>query len=1297
VTNMPGIFEGCIAFDQNLGNWDISSVVSVSSFDGMNNMFKNAGLSITNYDNTLIGWNTLDPGETQIPTGIRLNGGNGNYCVSATQRQDLITTYGWTFTDAGQSCPNVTVPNVVGIQQTDAETTFTNEGLLLGTITETYSTTIPAGTVISQNPTAGTSIAMGSTIDIEVSLGNYPLLITGIISKNNESLGAIELYAVNDIPDLSIYAVGVENGFDGSEGPEYYLSGSASAGDFIYLAEYPTVFHTFFGFAADFDMGGTNGLLPSGNDAVELFMDVNNTPTRIDVFGDPNINGFGTAWAYKNSWVYRKTGTVANGSFVINDWRIPGPEIISSVSITNGNAPVPFPMGTYGQAYDDVPPVAVCQDISFEVNQGNNRVDASLLDNGSSDDVGVAFMKLDDEFFNCSEEGLNPVIFTVYDAAGNKAECAATINISLAPPVVTCQDITVNLSFNGQITVEYSDIRSDTDGACLGEISQFYVSTTDPNGGTSNGLFDGATTSSSPTDDIINTGTGIYYQEIPFTVPADGNYFPVFNFSSSTTDDILVAIIYDQPVVPNSGEVTDRPGFLDGFVYEAPSSYQGSFTGDDEVALIAGTTYYMQVLIFNSNDPTLLSTGTFTGDFGSGNLSSDEITYTTSNLGDNTLYAVVIDDLGRMSSCAATVTVETLDPFTTTWKTDNLGTSNDNQITLPTIGSGRFDIDWGDGSIMYNRLGNSNITHTYSTPGTYTVRITGDLRRFRFNGGGDAAKLLTIERWGNIKWTNMSGAFFGCTNLDVTAIDTPDLSDVTDMSLMFTSCENLIGTTAFGAWDVSNVQNMSNAFSGTDAFNQDISTWNTSNVTDMSFMFQGSEGINQDLLQSNGGWNTGNVTNMTSMFSGAVNFDGDISNWDVSQVLTMNYMFENTPLDQNLSAWNPSSAIEMRGMFLNASNFNSDIGNWDVSNVADMVSMLANATSFDQDLGDWDITNLGNSTFGNAINMFENVTLSKDNYDNTLLGWHTDSSGMAGDGIDDVPSGINFNGGNSKYCVAETERQDLVTTYNWTITDSGIACPRFQVKVFLQGASLGVTVNSFLMMRDALRANNLIPTTSPYDGIATFDPGILSNNDEEAIVDWVLVELRDATDNTNVVFSDSFLLRRDGFITSTTEGTLRAKVPDGDYYIAIKHRNHLGIMSATPISIFPDNFTVTNFSDGTTATYGTNAQTTSGMPAGILGMWAGNANNDAIIQYSGTDPDTPSILSEVLNDDGNFLNFPTFTITGYMNQDINMDGNTQYSGTNPDTPIILQNALAHPGNFLNFSTYQIIEQLPENE
>ena len=50
VSDMSYMFNGCTAFNQNLGPWNISNVTN------MNQMLSNSGLSITNYDLTLIGW-----------------------------------------------------------------------------------------------------------------------------------------------------------------------------------------------------------------------------------------------------------------------------------------------------------------------------------------------------------------------------------------------------------------------------------------------------------------------------------------------------------------------------------------------------------------------------------------------------------------------------------------------------------------------------------------------------------------------------------------------------------------------------------------------------------------------------------------------------------------------------------------------------------------------------------------------------------------------------------------------------------------------------------------------------------------------------------------------------------------------------------------------------------------------------------------------------------------------------------------------------------------------------------------
>lgn len=265
-----------------------------------------------------------------------------------------------------------------------------------------------------------------------------------------------------------------------------------------------------------------------------------------------------------------------------------------------------------------------------------------------------------------------------------------------------------------------------------------------------------------------------------------------------------------------------------------------------------------------------------------------------------------------------------------------------------------------------------------------------------------------------------------------------------------------------------------------------------------------------------------------------------------------------------------------------------------------------------------------------------------------------------------------------------------VTSHEWVGFGTKIA-----PKVMLQGAALNPNTGEEHLMRDNLRANSYIPTTSPYSDMLSCNASVFNTTGANAIVDWIYVELRSATDNTVIVDGTSALLQRDGDIVAV-DGTssLSFNQPHGDYYIAIKHRNHLGVTTANTVSL-SENLVPIDFTDATNQiTYGNNAQTTFGMSANKIAMWAGNANGDTVVQYSGTTPDSPSILSLVLNAPGNFLNFPTYTVTGYHNEDINMDGNTQYSGTTPDTPFILQNVLAHPSNFLNFSTHQIIEQLP---
>ena len=167
------------------------------------------------------------------------------------------------------------------------------------------------------------------------------LVITGIIDGplTGGLPKAIELFVLNDIADLSIYGIGSANNGGGSDGEEFELSGSASAGDYIYIATEVTGFTSFFGFAPTFTSGAAS---INGDDAIELFRN----GTVVDTFGEINVDGSGQPWEYADGWAYRKAGTTANGSFDIANWNFSEPNALDGQT-SNDSASTPVPVRTY--------------------------------------------------------------------------------------------------------------------------------------------------------------------------------------------------------------------------------------------------------------------------------------------------------------------------------------------------------------------------------------------------------------------------------------------------------------------------------------------------------------------------------------------------------------------------------------------------------------------------------------------------------------------------------------------------------------------------------------------------------------------------------------------------------------------------------------------------------------------------------------------------------------------------------------------------------------------------------------
>ena len=93
------------------------------------------------------------------------------------------------------------------------------------------------------------------------------------------------------------------------------------------------------------------------------------------------------------------------------------------------------------------------------------------------------------------------------------------------------------------------------------------------------------------------------------------------------------------------------------------------------------------------------------------------------------------------------------------------------------------------------------------------------------------------------------------------------------------------------------------------------------------------------------------------MFRDAIYFDQDLSEWDVSHVASMRWMFANTKkFNQDLSKWDVSHVTNMNSMFFSAESFNQDLSKWDVTRVTEMTEMFSQASSFNQDLSEWDVT-----------------------------------------------------------------------------------------------------------------------------------------------------------------------------------------------------------------------------------------------------------------------------------------------------------------------------------------------------
>lgn len=292
------------------------------------------------------------------------------------------------------------------------------------------------------------------------------------------------------------------------------------------------------------------------------------------------------------------------------------------------------------------------------------------------------------------------------------------------------------------------------------------------------------------------------------------------------------------------------------------------------------------------------------------------------------------------------------------------------------------------------------------------------------------------------------------------------------------------------------------------------------------------------------------------------------------------------------------------------------------------------------------------------------------------------------------------------------------------------------LKVYLEGALMTnrneTAADGSPLMRDDLRVNpfdgkNYIPTDDPYTfpvGILDFTanypkvgPALLSENQviadsaavfgvtgQDAIVDWVFVEIRDKSNVTNILGSRAGLVQRDGDVVDLDGvSDLRFKGVNADsFYVVVNHKSHLGAMS-----LLVSNGEVVDFRslDQPLFDFGvhpvtgldyTGLATNNNVKAGYRTLWAGDFDGNGVVKYENPFDDHNMLFFTVVTLLGNELGTSNYDFGyTYAESDYNMNGKVKYDNPNDDKNMLFYQVIAYPLNeqaMSNFSS--IIEQVP---
>lgn len=307
-----------------------------------------------------------------------------------------------------------------------------------------------------------------------------------------------------------------------------------------------------------------------------------------------------------------------------------------------------------------------------------------------------------------------------------------------------------------------------------------------------------------------------------------------------------------------------------------------------------------------------------------------------------------------------------------------------------------FENTFQDALLFNQNIGNWNtssadaMSYMFSGAETFNQDINGwnvsNVVDFQYMFEGAIVFNQNLNNWNTGSADSMYGMFQDAVafNGDIT---TWDVSNVTELSEMFKNAvsfnQNLNG------WNTASFEYIYGMFQGASSFNQPLNNWNVENVYSMQYVFADTDSFNQDLND----WTLTSAQNLEYMFQNAIAFNnGNVEEWvwDITNAFTAIGMFEGaTNFNASIGKWNVKGIGSMSSMFKDAVNFNKPISCWDVSETIGMEDMFNGAAAYNQNLSGWCVDNLGSKPSNFDLNSgFESDVLKQPQWGECPVGFN---------------------------------------------------------------------------------------------------------------------------------------------------------------------------------------------------------------------------------------------------------------------------------------------------------------------